>query len=103
MSYILKFGKHKNKTIDEVFESDRQYLQWLLCNPLTKANSELFDALENKIKNKNDYYMTFGKFKNKPLSWIIKHHPDYIMWLRGNNYVKQHFDKLYKIVCAVNI
>jgi uncharacterized protein (DUF3820 family) len=103
MSYILKFGKHKHKSIDELFESNPQYLQWLLSNPLTKANTELYEALESKLKNKNDYYMTFGKYKNKGLSWIIQNDPDYILWLRGNKYVKENLDKLYKIVCAINI
>lgn len=103
MSYTLNFGKHKNKTIDELYETNPQYLQWLLSNPLTKSNSELYNALKSKLINPNDYYMTFGKYKNKPLSWILQNDSKYILWLRGNEYVKNNLDKLYKIVCAINI
>jgi uncharacterized protein (DUF3820 family) len=103
MSYILNFGKHKNKSIETIYNENPQYLQWLYSQPTTKANKELYEILESKLKNKNDYYMSFGKYKNKGLSWIIQNDSNYIIWLRGNKYVKENLDKLYKIVCAINI
>jgi uncharacterized protein (DUF3820 family) len=103
MSYIIQFGKHKNKSIDTIHEENPQYLHWLYTQPTIKDNKELYEAIESKLKNKNDYYMTFGKYKNKGLSWIIENDTKYILWLRGNEYVKNNLDKLYKTVCALDI
>lgn len=104
MSSVLNFGKYKNKTIDYVFKYDPQYCQWMFSQPLlTENNSEIYNFLKEKLINKNDYYLKFGRYKNKPLSFVIKHDPNYIIWLRGNKYIKNNCDKLYKIVCSINI
>lgn len=103
MSYIITFGKHKNKTIDQIFDENPQYLEWLFSREQTKDNKELYEALESKLKNKNDYYLNFGRHKNKGLSWIIQNDPKYIVWLRGNTYVKENIPKLYKIVCSLDV
>lgn len=103
MSYIITFGKHKNKSIDQIYEENPQYLQWLFSRDTVKENQELYDNLKSKLINKNDYYLNFGKYKNKPLSWILENDSKYIIWLRGNTYVKENIPNLYKIVCGLNI
>lgn len=103
MSYLLQFGKYKNLSVDAIFEQNPQYLQWLFARTDEKDNNDLYKALENKLINKNEYYMTFGRHKNKTLTWIIENDKKYIVWLRGNAYVKENLDNLYKIVCALDM
>uniref|UniRef100_K3WHA0 Exodeoxyribonuclease X-like C-terminal domain-containing protein n=1 Tax=Globisporangium ultimum (strain ATCC 200006 / CBS 805.95 / DAOM BR144) TaxID=431595 RepID=K3WHA0_GLOUD len=31
-SYIMKWGKHKNKTVKWIYENDKKYFEWLLNN-----------------------------------------------------------------------
>jgi len=103
MSYILTFGKYKNLTVDKVFEENPNYLQWLFSRTDENDNEDLYNALKSKLINKNDYYMNWGKFKNKPLSYIMEKDPQYIVWLRGNQFVKEKQPDLYKIVCALDV
>ena len=103
MSYVLTFGKYKNLTVDKVFEENPNYLQWLFSRTDENDNEELYNALKSKLINKNDYYMSWGRHKNKALSWILKNDANYIVWLRGNKYVKDNLVDLYKIVCALDV
>ena len=102
MSYVLTFGKYKNLSVDKVFEENPNYLQWLFSRT-NELNEDLYNALKSKLINKNDYYMTWGRFKNKPLSYIMEKDKSYIVWLRGNKYVKENLQDLYKIVCALDV
>lgn len=37
---VFNFGKHKDKTIDEVLKTDRRYLEWLLNSKLENENND---------------------------------------------------------------
>jgi uncharacterized protein (DUF3820 family) len=99
----LTFGKYKNKEISQVWEENKSYCQWLYTQPMIKNHPEIYKFLDDNLKNKKDYYMTFGKYKNKPLSWIIENDSKYILYLKGNDYVKENLTKLYEIVNKLNI
>jgi len=49
MSYQLNFGKYKNRTIKQVLQIDREYLEWLMQSPhsekMVKLRSELSKIL----------------------------------------------------------
>jgi uncharacterized protein (DUF3820 family) len=100
---ILDFGKYKNRMIGDVFSEDKNYCQWLYNSPMTKTNENIFNFLETKFKDKNDIYLTFGKYKNKSLSWILEHDKKYIMYLKSNEFVKEKLTKLYEAVNKLNI
>lgn len=99
----LEFGKYKNKTIQEVWDENKSYCQWLNSQPMIENYPEIKKFLDDNLKNKNDYYMTFGKYKNKALSWIIENDKKYILYLKGNEYVKTKLTKLYDIVNKLDI
>ncbi len=99
----LQFGKYKNMSIADVWNENVNYCQWLYKQPMIKNYQEIFNFLDNKLKDKNDYYMTFGRYKNKPLTWIIQNDPKYIMYLKSNEYVKNNLTNLYDIVNNLNI
>jgi hypothetical protein len=99
----LTFGKFKNLTIENVFNENTSYCNWLYRQPMAEQYPEIYKFLESKFKNKNDYYMTFGRYKNKPLSWILENDNKYILYLKGNEYVKNNLTDLYKIVNNLNV
>ena len=63
--------------------------------------SSLKEYLDNKLIDKNEYYMTFGKYKNKPLSEIKKKDPKYIQYLKNNEYVKSKMTNLYNLLSNI--
>jgi len=101
---FFQFGKYKHKSIEDVFKDDVQYCKWVFKQPMLKDTSpEIYDYLKEKLINKNDYYMSFGKYRNKPLSWILQNDKKYIYWLKGNQYVQEHCQKLSTIVNGIII
>lgn len=100
---ILQFGKFKNRPVDEVYNENVSYCQWLYKQPMIKNYEEVYKFLESKFKDNNDYYMTFGKHKNKSISWIKENHPQYIMYLKGNEYVQTKLSDLANIVNRLDI
>lgn len=101
---IFEFGKYKYKSVEDVFKDDLQYCQWVFKQPLLKDNNkEIYAFLKDKLINKNDYYMPWGRYKNKGLSWILQNDKKYIYWLKGNQYVQEHCKQLSSIVNGINI
>jgi uncharacterized protein (DUF3820 family) len=53
----LTFGKHKGKTLKDLYQSDKSYLEWLIKQDRTdavikKAIQTMFDAVANKSQQK---------------------------------------------------
>ena len=49
---LLTFGKYKNKTINEIFTKDKQYINWLYSQLWFKKNhTELYQYSKNLIEN----------------------------------------------------
>lgn len=103
MSTTLEFGKYKNSNIIDIFEKDPNYCQWLFKQPIIKQYEEIYNFLESKFKDSRDYYMSFGKYKNKPLTHIINTDPKYIYYLKSNEYVQTKLPELAKIVNALQM
>lgn len=95
---IIDFGKYKNRMIGDIFVDDKAYCQWLYSSPMTQTNEKLYKFLESKFKDKNEIYLTFGKYKNKSLSWISENDSKYILYLKGNDFVKEKLTSLYEAV-----
>jgi len=95
-NYIIQFGKYKGKNIVDIAEQNPSYCNWVLKQPLLNKYQEIKEYLEKKFINPDDYYMSFGKYKNKPLSEIKKNDPKYIDYLKNNDYVKEKMISLYE-------
>lgn len=103
MTTPLPFGKHKNKTIEEAFEIDPLYCQWLFKQPMAKTYPDIYDFLQKQFINKNDYYLSFGRYKNRPLSYVIQTDPQYLNYLKNNEYVQKNITELAQIINHLNI
>ena len=76
----INFGKHKNKTLEQVNEEDNQYLVYLLnCGFLKKSQTE--HILQNYIK---DIKVGFGKYKESTFGELMVSNPKYLNWLSEN-------------------
>lgn len=92
---ILKFGKFKSQKITDILDTQKAYCKWLHTQPMImEANPKIKDLLDLEFKNKNDYYMTFGKYKNKSLDWINTNDKYYISYLKKNDYVSVNLKEL---------
>lgn len=50
-SYLLTWGKHKNRTIKWIHEQDKQYFSWLSGNDYVKQNcKKLYAEIEALLK-----------------------------------------------------
>jgi hypothetical protein len=86
----LQFGTHKNKSIIDVYNTNPNYCVWLLKQQkILEKYLDIKQFLEDKLIDKNDYYMTFGKYRNKPLSWIMANDKLYATnYLLSNEFVQ---------------
>lgn len=100
---ILEFGKYKNKDIESVFKEDINYCKWLYTNPLTKNYTGVYDFLHSKFHNNNLIYLSFGKYRNRSVDWIIENDKNYIYYLRSNQYVQSKLPELANYVNKINI
>jgi len=102
MENIIEFGKkHKDQHIGYVWTIDPNYCVWLYNQPFIKyEHEEIYKFLESKILNKNEIYIDFGKYKSKPLSYIIKKDVKYLFYLYNLNFVKKNpkYSNLYKVL-----
>ena len=96
---IITFGrKHKKKNIEDVYNFDKNYCLWLYTQPFIKGYPEIYDFLKSKFHNENEIYLDFGRYKNKPLSYVIKTDMKYIYFLHSQEFVKHSNKKLFKII-----
>lgn len=94
---IINFGKkHKQKNIEEVFLIDPNYCKWLSSQPFIKQYGDIYKFIFSKFHNEKEIYLEFGRYKNKPLSYILKNDMKYIYYLHSCNYVKILYPKLFK-------
>lgn len=84
----LTFGKYKNKSIEEVYSTDKSYILWLSENAYHDALKETVKKfLESKnvedklIKKNGTYVINFGKFYGKSLMVAYKDKPRYMNWM----------------------
>lgn len=94
-NYIIQWGKFKGKNIIDEFEKNKPYFCWCFNQPFIKKYEDIYKFLENEIKDPNEIYMTFGKHKNKSLSWIKQNDEKYILYLKTNDFVKEKMINLW--------
>ncbi|GMF39099.1 unnamed protein product [Phytophthora fragariaefolia] len=92
----LTFGKHKSKTIREVYETDPGYCRWLLNQKgLVDDDSDIGKFLAQKFGNDDgSFLMTFGKYKLKTIKQIQAIDTNYLEWLSENEFVQTRLPKL---------
>ncbi|GMF33847.1 unnamed protein product [Phytophthora lilii] len=92
----LTFGKHRGKTIQEIYESDSGYCRWLSNQKgLIEDDSEVGKFLTEKFGNDDgSFLMTWGKYRNKTIKQIQVLDPNYLEWLSKNDFVKTKIPKL---------
>jgi len=85
MSAKLSKGKYSGSSIDEVFQRDYSYLQWLSHErpPWAKQALEEIDLM--KI-DPHDYQMRFGKYESLLVSSIKKIDRKYFEWMKKMEY-----------------
>ncbi|GMF13053.1 unnamed protein product [Phytophthora lilii] len=93
----LTFGKHKSKTIQEVYASDPGYCRWLSNQKnLIEDSSDIGKFLAEKFANDDgSFLMQWGKYKNsKTIKWIFDNDKSYFAWLKKNEFVQSKCSKL---------
>lgn len=84
--YILTFGKHAGKQIDDLLKTEGDYLRWYsqssYCRPEQK---------EYILSKLDEPVITFGKYAGKTYRELKELNPKYMDWLSNtatNIYVK---------------
>jgi hypothetical protein len=81
---VLKFGKYKNQELEDIFSKDEPYCFWMWKWSQIKGYPEIYEFLKNKFKDGDDFYMYYGKHKNKSISWINDNDQPYLHYLKNN-------------------
>lgn len=92
---IIQFGKYKGQNFLDILENNKAYCKWLHSQALImKSNPMFLKLLDVEFKDKNEYYLTFGKYKNKSLTYINNTDKKYITYLKFNDYVNENLQEL---------
>jgi hypothetical protein len=49
-NYTLKFGKHKDKTFEQVYSEDKAYVAWLLQTLEQEKNGKMLDYFRQRVE-----------------------------------------------------
>lgn len=93
--FVATFGKHKGKTVEEIFEIDKDYCQWIikqsggaivnLASHIRIFARERYQYLrvmsQVEVDFINPMVLTFGKYKGKIVDNIFKDDPKYFDWI----------------------
>ncbi|DAZ93876.1 TPA: hypothetical protein N0F65_008142 [Lagenidium giganteum] len=92
MTTLLNFGKYKGKTIEEVFDMDRNYCAWLLPEEILIGHlPDIRKFLEEKLEDADmTMIMKWGKYKGKSIKWIHDSDKSYLDWLLTNKYAEDN-------------
>lgn len=97
---VIPFGKHAGRSAREVFAEDVRYCQWLHGQEIkSKALREFLDEKFGKVSS-DEYYMGFGRHKNKSLGEIARTDARYIEFLKSF-VTKEKYPKLYERLALV--
>lgn len=73
---VLRFGKYKGKSIDELKNEDGRYLIWLSCQDW--VNPELKHQIEEVM---DDVVINFGRYKGTTMKTLKRENPKYHKWI----------------------
>jgi uncharacterized protein (DUF3820 family) len=92
LSFVFPSGKHKGKTILDVYDTEHSYCEWLQrtfnvpwSNDVNRTTCE-FDKLkyEEETKGMSPVLLSvfpFGKYKNRIIANIVREDPEYCEWI----------------------
>ncbi|KAG6955227.1 hypothetical protein JG687_00011348 [Phytophthora cactorum] len=95
MATQLSFGKHKNSTIQEVFDKDPSYCRRLRNHP--NLDEDIANFFASKFANGPDdesYLLNFGKYKGKSVKQVFAIDEQYLQWLRASKFATEKAPKL---------
>ena len=96
---IIKFGKFKSRNINEIIKEYPSYCQWMMSRP-EYLNKTQIQLIKHSIRD-DEIYLTFGKYKNRPLSWVFNNDQMYINYLLNNQFIKDKMvgliEEIYKL------
>ena len=95
----LLIGKHRDRNIHDVLETDPAYCYWMCNQPWAIKD----DKLMSIISKAKDPGMQWGKHKNKTLDWIIANDEQYIKFLKNSEYVKNNCKSLKEQLDKIDI
>jgi len=88
---MFSFGKHKGKTIENVWDEDQKYFKFLAQKGTSPNNETLSGKFAKRLLiyyqeklGKGDGNFTTGKYKNKTYEDILEENPDYFDFLKNN-------------------
>lgn len=92
----LKFSdsKYSGELVNDIILKDPSYCHYLVHFSKNYIPKDIRDLLFNKFPNKDDYFMSFGPFKTKSLTWIQANEPEYIDYLLNDKFVQTKCFKL---------
>lgn len=93
----LKFidGKYENKLVIDVIKEDPSYCHYMVYKNKNYIPKAIKNLLLKHFTDEDDYYMSFGPFKKKTLKWINENEPEYIEFLKHDDFVKNKCHILY--------
>ncbi len=62
-NYTLKFGKHKDKTFEQVYSEDKAYVAWCLQTLEQEKNGKMLDYFRQRVEQ--DYVEPVKKKKKE--------------------------------------
>ena len=77
---MLRVGKHRGRTFEEVAQADRDYCAWVLREELIGQGLKKFRAY---LQNNHGGVMSCGKHKGRYFDEIIGEAPGYAEWARA--------------------
>ena len=89
----INFGKHQGQTVQHIFKSAPSYLLWASNNLeffileegiITEAQRNILIEAEEFKQFKLNSKITFGKYKNRLVSYVFKKDPEYLIWAINN-------------------
>ena len=88
MVEVLGFGKHHDRTIEEVFKIDPNYCRFLV-NDYTGALSASTESFlkEKFVRGAGSPIIRFGKYKGCSIDYIKTADRPYLSWMSRNEFV----------------
>jgi hypothetical protein len=94
---LINFGKHKGKTVEQVYATDRNYLIWLSDKEtILRTRPEIKEFIELKFGSNVDksYILNWGRYRNKSAKFIFENDKPYFEWLLSSDFVNDKCPKL---------
>lgn len=105
-SNIINFGKHKGRTFKDIFDNELSYCKWIINNEDSNPDPYFITFQRYCRKNSKNFninedsnVITFGQYKNRKFSEVLKEDPKYCIWLIFTNEFHNKIAKGFKEYC----